>query len=241
MAEQIFTTISNNITADPGLLKKIGGVYQFDVDGKSWTVDLKNGDGSVKPGKAEGKPDCTITIKGEDFVAMATGKLNGQTAFMQGKLKIGGNMAFAMKLGQLFEAKTAGGQAASSSSAPATSSASPVEAVFAEIEKNIKADPGMVSKVGGVYQFDLTLSSGQVQKWTVDLKNAPGSVNQSAAPNKADCTMALKEDDFVDMMLGNNDGQTLFMQGKLKISGNMALAMKLGQVVGSKVPKQARL
>jgi len=91
------------------------------VDGKSWTVDLKNGNGSVKQGKAEGKPDCTITIKGEDLVAMATGKLNGQTAFMQGKLKIGGNMAFAMKLGQIFETKTAGGAGGAAASSPSAS------------------------------------------------------------------------------------------------------------------------
>jgi len=44
-----------------------------------------------------------------------------------------------------------------------------------------------------------------------------------------------------DIMLGKVDGQAAFMQGKLKMSGNMALAMKLGQVLGSKVPKQAKL
>jgi putative sterol carrier protein len=238
MADQIFATISSNIAADPSLVKKIAGVYQFDVDGKTWTVDLKNGNGSVREGKPE-KADCTITIKGEDLVAMAQGRLNGQTAFMQGKLKIGGNMSFAMKLGQLFESKT-GGAAAASSSGSSSASASPVAMVFQEIEKNIKSDPSLVGKVGGIYQFDVTLKSGEVQKWSVDLKNAPGSVSNSA-PAKADVTMSMKEDDFVDLMLGKVDGQNLFMQGKLKISGNMGLAMKLGQVVGNKVPKQARL
>ena len=42
-------------------------------------------------------------------------------------------------------------------------------------------------------------------------------------------------------MLGTIDGQSAFMQGKLKMTGNMGLAMKLGQVLGSKVPKQAKL
>merc|ERR1719305_143436 len=36
--------------------------------------------------KGEGaKPDCTIIMKDADFLSLAGGKLNGQTAFMQGK------------------------------------------------------------------------------------------------------------------------------------------------------------
>lgn len=39
---------------------------------KSWLVDLKNGDGSLKEG-GEGKADCTIIIKDEDFVKLMSG------------------------------------------------------------------------------------------------------------------------------------------------------------------------
>ncbi len=117
--DEIFSAIKSNVAADPSLVQKINGVYQFDLDGKSWTVDLKNGSGnyeplrlsliissnlcnndiallsgSVKDGKAD-KADCTLTLKSEDFVALASGKLNGQTAFMQGKLKISGSILLA--------------------------------------------------------------------------------------------------------------------------------------------------
>jgi putative sterol carrier protein len=233
--EQVFDLIAKNVTSDPGLVKRVGGVYHFDIDGKAWTVDLKNGSGSVKPGK-EGKADCTITIKGEDFLSLASGKLNGQTAFMQGKLKLGGNMGLAMKLGQLFENKSG---AAATPQAPSAGGGA-VELAFKEIQKNIAADPSLVNKINGVYQFDVALSSGEVQKWAVDLKTAPGSVSKGAPP-KADCTLALKEEDFVNMLTGKADGQQLFMQGKLKMTGNMGLAMKLGQVVANKQPKQAKL
>ncbi len=76
-------------------------VFQFDVDGGgTWTVDLKNGEGSVHQGAAE-KSDCTIQMGHDDFIGLMTGKLDGQQAFMQGKLKVTGNMMLATKLSLL--------------------------------------------------------------------------------------------------------------------------------------------
>lgn len=51
-----------------------------------------------------GKVDCTVMMAEKDFVELMTGKLNGQSAFMSGKLKIKGNMNLAMKLGELAKA-----------------------------------------------------------------------------------------------------------------------------------------
>ncbi|XP_069794582.1 sterol carrier protein 2 isoform X1 [Narcine bancroftii] len=87
-------------------VKKIGGVFAFKVkdgpDGKEglWVVDVKNGKGSVDF-NSEKKADCTITMSDDDLLALMTGKMNPQTAFFQGKLKIAGNMGMAMKLQNL--------------------------------------------------------------------------------------------------------------------------------------------
>ncbi|KAM6989626.1 sterol carrier protein 2 [Tautogolabrus adspersus] len=88
------------------LVKKIGGVFAFKVkdgpEGKeaTWVVDMKNGKGSVSndPGK---KADCTLSMSDVDLLDLMTGKLNPQTAFFKGKLKITGNMGMAMKLQNL--------------------------------------------------------------------------------------------------------------------------------------------
>eukprot|EP00746_Dinoflagellata_sp_MGD_P160360 gnl/MRDRNA2_/MRDRNA2_87079_c0_seq1.p2 gnl/MRDRNA2_/MRDRNA2_87079_c0~~gnl/MRDRNA2_/MRDRNA2_87079_c0_seq1.p2 ORF type:complete len:109 (+),score=42.44 gnl/MRDRNA2_/MRDRNA2_87079_c0_seq1:86-412(+) len=103
MSKAVFEQISKAIDAKGAdLVKQAKAVFQFDLKGKGeWTVDLKNGTGSCKEGKAE-KADCTITIAEDDFIAMATGKLDGTKAFMSGKLKIKGNMMLAQKLGPIF-------------------------------------------------------------------------------------------------------------------------------------------
>ncbi|ELK26728.1 PREDICTED: non-specific lipid-transfer protein [Myotis davidii] len=87
-------------------VKKIGGIFVFKVkDGPggkeaTWVVDVKNGKGSVLP-NSDKKADCTITMADSDLMALMTGKMNPQSAFFQGKLKIAGNMGLAMKLQNL--------------------------------------------------------------------------------------------------------------------------------------------
>ena len=82
----------------PEICKKTKAIFCFDLkDAGKWTLDLKN-EGKLCKGEA-GKADCTITMKDADFLAMVAGKLNGQQAFMQGKLKLKGNMMLAQKLG----------------------------------------------------------------------------------------------------------------------------------------------
>ncbi|WP_114950989.1 SCP2 sterol-binding domain-containing protein [Sphingosinicella terrae] len=46
----------------------------------------------------DGPADTTIKVAWSDWEAMADGKLDGMTAFMQGKLKVEGDMSNAMQL-----------------------------------------------------------------------------------------------------------------------------------------------
>jgi putative sterol carrier protein len=94
----------------PGQLKekgdevtKVNAIYQFDItgdDGGKWWVDTTKSGGEVGEGENEGAK-CTITMTDSDFIDMVEGKLNGQMAFMTGKLKIKGDMSLAMKLGNV--------------------------------------------------------------------------------------------------------------------------------------------
>jgi len=101
--------------------------------------------------------------------------------------------------------------------------------VFDEMAKRIKENPNVIRQVNAVYQFNLKTENGQIVNYTVDLKNASGSVRPGTATNP-DCTMTISDSDYFDMATGKMNGQTAFMQGKLKISGNMALAQKLSSI-----------
>ncbi len=47
----------------------------------------------------------------------------------------------------------------------------------------------------------------------------------------ADCTISVSLDDFEKMVKGELDGTSAFMQGKLRVAGDMGLAMKLGPIL----------
>lgn len=84
-----------------------GAVYLIRINltgNAGGTYFLEFADNSLKvSGRAIGQPQLTMTISAVDFVALCQGKLNGQLAFMNGKLKMMGDMGLAMKIPTLFD------------------------------------------------------------------------------------------------------------------------------------------
>jgi len=92
------------------LVQMFKGVALFKIDGKEYLLDLKNGSGKVYfDGESGGpKADVTLTMSDDVFVKLASGKLQPQMAFIQGKLKISGNIALSMKLTPVLKAAQPG-------------------------------------------------------------------------------------------------------------------------------------
>jgi len=65
----------------------------------------------------------------------------------------------------------------------------------------------------------------------IDGKSQPNAVtnDESAA---ADCTVKVSLEDFGKLMERKLDPTTAFMMGKIKIEGDMGVAMKLGRLFG---------
>jgi len=238
MAQAIFEDLKTKLNAS--LVKKIGGIYQFDIKGvdgveRSWIVDLKNGDGLVKSG-ADAHDVKLIFSAEEDFIQLMTGKAKAQALFMKGKLKIKGKMALAMKLEELMKApkSTASSTTTSSVKKEEKEDTTPNEFKAAKTFEQLKSalDPSLVQKVKGIYQFDIKGAGGKTQSWLVDLKNGTGSIKTGTGPN--DCLLSLSDDDFVDLFAGKLKAQSAYMQGRLKIKGNMGLAMKLELLMKAK-------
>ena len=61
-----------------------------------------NGAPTLSPGAAQ-SPNTTLIASTDDWMNIATGKLNPVTAFMQQKLKVKGDMGLAMKLQGLLQ------------------------------------------------------------------------------------------------------------------------------------------
>jgi putative sterol carrier protein len=74
------------------------------IPGKTVKLDF-GGEGAIlldgvnnQVTEADGAADTTIKVSWEDWQALASGQLDGMTAFMMGKLKVEGDMSNAMQL-----------------------------------------------------------------------------------------------------------------------------------------------
>eukprot|EP01088_Endostelium_zonatum_P022364 TRINITY_DN953_c0_g1_i1.p1 TRINITY_DN953_c0_g1~~TRINITY_DN953_c0_g1_i1.p1 ORF type:complete len:192 (-),score=46.21 TRINITY_DN953_c0_g1_i1:108-635(-) len=79
--------------------------------------------------------------------------------------------------------------------------------------------------VGGSLTYDIETKGG-VRNWRIDLK--PGLKEK-----KADAAVKLSAETLGDILTKKTDAQTVFMKGLIKVSGNLALAMKFGLLLDS--------
>ncbi len=101
--QEIFDQMPASLNADAA--KGMNSTIQFNLsgdDGGQWYVTIKDSKAEVSKGTASAA-NMTLSMTAQDYVDMIMGKLNGQMAFMSGKLKISGDMGLAMKMQSLFK------------------------------------------------------------------------------------------------------------------------------------------
>ena len=106
---------------------------------------------------------------------------------------------------------------------------STVKDIFGKIAGNLAAKPDVAKNIDSVYQFDLT--GAEPSHWTLDLTKDGDYVSEGAHDDPS-VTVTMTSEDFVSMVNGSLAPQMAFMTGKLKIKGDMSLALKLQQILG---------
>ncbi len=102
-------TVKETFEAMPARFKPeraqgVNAVIQYDITGEgggTYHVEIADEKCTLREGPAAA-PKLTLTMAAQDWLDMVTGKLNGQMAFMSGKLKHKGDMGLLMKLASMF-------------------------------------------------------------------------------------------------------------------------------------------
>jgi len=79
--------------------------------------------------------------------------------------------------------------------------------------------------VNATIQYDITGDHGGT--WHAVIKDGKCTVSPGGASSPT-LTVSMSSQDWLDMVGGKLKGETAFMTGKLKLKGDMGLAMKIG-------------
>jgi len=90
----------------PEKAQGVDAVIHFKFTGEEageWNATIKDGKVEVAQGIPRSAPKMTLTADSADYIKIFTGELDGMKAFMEGKIKLGGDLNLAMKLMQMFK------------------------------------------------------------------------------------------------------------------------------------------
>ena len=97
-----------------------------------------------------------------------------------------------------------------------------LQEVAAGLAERVNGKPPLVGSI----KFDL----GEAGTLFID-GNGNGNEVTAHRNDTARCTITMSADDFRDLIQGRLQPATAFMTGKMRVDGDMFLAMKLGQMV----------
>lgn len=78
---------------------------QLDLSGEnggSWWIRIADGQCAIQEGQAD-NPQMTLKSTADDLYAVLSGEANAISSFMQGKIKVQGDMALALKMQTMFD------------------------------------------------------------------------------------------------------------------------------------------
>lgn len=95
-----------------------------------------------------------------------------------------------------------------------------------EITNEMRERVGAHSPIASIIKFDFG-DDGVVR---IDGKSSPTVIDNEDAD--ADCTVKVTIDNFMKIAKGDMNPQMAFMTGKIRVEGDMSLALQLGSLLG---------
>ena len=100
--------------------------------------------------------------------------------------------------------------------------------VFMTFQSHLQEHPKMKLPSSKIYQFKVT--GDQSQEWVFNLQSTPPQIEEGTNDD-AICTLRMDTQHVTAMLTGELDGTAAFMQGKLKVDGDINQAIKFGKVL----------
>ena len=100
--KEVFTTMSELFNS--GAAQGLNAVFQYHITGDSggsWNVIVTDGACQIREGTHE-TPTVTLTMTCETWLSIVNKELNAMQAFMEGQLKVSGDIMLAQRIPELF-------------------------------------------------------------------------------------------------------------------------------------------
>ena len=213
-----------------GFLPEKAGSWQavmhFQIAGAGdFTVKVADGAASTAKG-LEGSPTCVVKTDMDTFLGMVDGRIDGQQAFMQGKVTAT-NVSDMMKYRSSFSKEKAAAAAAKEQPAPAAPAAAapapaaapaalaapatPADRVAAVFER---MPTGFLPDKAGSWKAVMHFQVAGAGDFTVKVADG-GASTAKGLEGSPTCVVKTDMDTFLGMVDGRIDGQQAFMQGKV--------------------------